>query len=49
MNKTKMFKLLKKMSKLICMEMCPKKLSGCEIDKCEFQRLLVKLVEETGK
>ena len=49
MNKTNMFKLLKEMSKVVCMKMCPSKLSDCNTEECEFQRLLVKLVEEIGR
>lgn len=49
MSKGKMFKLLKEMSKAVCMKMCPSKLVDCNTEECEFQRLLVKLVEEIGK
>jgi len=47
MNKNNMYKLLRRLSKIVCTEMCPHKIIDCP-ENCEFQQILIKVVEETS-
>jgi len=49
MNKNKAFKILRQISKIVCMQMCPKDLSDCNTDECEFQKLLIEIVKEVSR
>jgi len=48
MTRNKEWKILREMSKVVCMKMCSEKLSDCNTDECEFQKLLLELLKEIG-
>jgi len=48
MNKKKVWKLLREISKEVCLKMCPYSLMDCPKD-CKFHKLLILVLEELDK